>query len=75
MVDGKYDYVFVYMMLKIGSGCSLESCQEVGEMLFDLIKMYFVLLMESCYLVFLFEIVELYLMLNFKQNNVYVLFK
>lgn len=66
MVDGKYDYVFVYMMLKIGVGCSLESCQEVGEMLFGLIKVYFVDLMENCYLVLLFEIVELYLMFNYK---------
>ncbi|WP_225395246.1 5-carboxymethyl-2-hydroxymuconate delta-isomerase, partial [Escherichia coli] len=36
MADGKHDYAFVHMTLKIGSGRSLESRQEVGEMLFDL---------------------------------------
>ncbi len=34
MADGKHDYAFVHMTLKIGSGRSLESRQEVGEMLF-----------------------------------------
>ena len=37
------------MTLKIGSGRSLESRQEVGEMLFDLIKTHFASLMESRY--------------------------
>lgn len=26
MVDGRYDYVFVYMILKVGVGCDLEIC-------------------------------------------------
>jgi 5-carboxymethyl-2-hydroxymuconate isomerase len=38
MADGKQDYAFVHMTLKIGSGRSLESREEVGEMLFGLIK-------------------------------------
>lgn len=66
MVDGRQDYVFVYMILKIGVGCSLESCQDVGDMLFVLIKFYFVMLMESCYLVLLFVMEEFDLMLNYK---------
>ncbi len=33
MADGKHDYAFVHMTLKIGAGRSLESRQEVGEML------------------------------------------
>ncbi len=49
MADGKHDYAFVHMTLKIGSGRSLESRQEVGEMLFDLIKTHFASLMESRY--------------------------
>ncbi len=38
MADGKHDYAFVHMTLKIGAGRSLESREEVGEMLFALIK-------------------------------------
>ncbi len=38
MADGKQDYAFVHMTLKIGHGRSLESRQQVGEMLFALIK-------------------------------------
>ncbi|STK35283.1 5-carboxymethyl-2-hydroxymuconate delta-isomerase [Escherichia coli] len=60
------------MTLKIGSGRSLESRQEVGEMLFDLIKTHFASLMESRYLALSFEIAELHPTLNFKQNNVHV---
>jgi 5-carboxymethyl-2-hydroxymuconate isomerase len=41
MADGKHDYAFVHMTLKIGSGRSLESREEVGEMLFGLIKSHF----------------------------------
>lgn len=75
MADGKHDYTFVHMTLKIGSGRSLESRQEVGEMLFDLIKTHFASLMESRYPALSFEIAELHPTLNFKQNNVHALFK
>ncbi len=33
MADGRQDYAFVHMTLKIG-GRSMESREEVGEMLF-----------------------------------------
>ena len=45
MADGKHDYAFVHMTLKIGAGRSLESREEVGEMLFALIKTHFAALM------------------------------
>ena len=38
MADGKHDYAFVHMTLKIGAGRSLESREAVGEMLFALIN-------------------------------------
>jgi 5-carboxymethyl-2-hydroxymuconate isomerase len=41
MADGRHDYAFVHMTLKIGSGRSLESREAVGEMLFALIKTHF----------------------------------
>lgn len=75
MADGKQDYAFVHMTLKIGSGRSLESRQQVGEMLFTLIKTHFARLMEQRYLAISFTMEELHPQLNFKQNNVHALFK
>jgi 5-carboxymethyl-2-hydroxymuconate isomerase len=75
MADGQHDYAFVHMTLKIGSGRSLESRQEVGEMLFELIKKHFSMLMDSRYLALSFELAELHPTLNYKQNNVHALFK
>ena len=75
MADGKHDYAFVHMTLKIGAGRSLESRQQVGEMLFTLIKDHFAGLMDARYLALSFEIDELHPTLNFKQNNVHALFK
>ncbi|EMH0684392.1 TPA: 5-carboxymethyl-2-hydroxymuconate Delta-isomerase [Klebsiella aerogenes] len=75
MADGKHDYAFVHMTLKIGAGRSLESRQEVGEMLFALIKAHFAALMESRYLALSFSMEELDPTLNYKQNNVHALFK
>ncbi|HGS6003098.1 TPA: 5-carboxymethyl-2-hydroxymuconate Delta-isomerase [Klebsiella quasipneumoniae subsp. similipneumoniae] len=75
MADGKQDYAFVHMTLKIGSGRSLESRQDVGDMLFALIKSHFAALMESRYLALSFAMEELDTTLNYKQNNVHALFK
>ena len=75
MADGKHDYAFVHMTLKIGAGRSLESREEVGEMLFALIKTHFAELMASRYLALSFELDELHPPLNYKQNNVHALFK
>ena len=75
MADGKHDYAFVHMTLKIGAGRSLESREEVGEMLFALIKTHFAALMASRYLALSFELDELHPALNYKQNNVHELFK
>ena len=75
MADGKHDYAFVHMTLKIGAGRSLQSREEVGEMLFALIKTHFAALMASRYLALSFELDELHPTLNYKQNNVHALFK
>ncbi|MBG0670161.1 5-carboxymethyl-2-hydroxymuconate Delta-isomerase [Enterobacter quasiroggenkampii] len=75
MADGRHDYAFVHMTLKIGAGRSLESREAVGEMLFRLIKAHFAELMASRYLALSFELDELHPTLNYKQNNVHALFK
>ncbi|HDS4824609.1 TPA: 5-carboxymethyl-2-hydroxymuconate Delta-isomerase [Enterobacter cloacae] len=74
MADGKQEYAFVHMTLKIGSGRSLESREEVGEMLFALIKAHFANLLAARYLALSFELDELHPTLNYKQNNVHALF-
>ncbi|HAS1184427.1 TPA: 5-carboxymethyl-2-hydroxymuconate Delta-isomerase [Enterobacter cloacae] len=74
MADGKQDYAFVHMTLKIGAGRSLESREAVGEMLFALIEAHFADLMASRYLALSFELDELHPTLNYKQNNVHALF-
>ncbi|AYZ17220.1 MULTISPECIES: 5-carboxymethyl-2-hydroxymuconate Delta-isomerase [Klebsiella] len=74
MADGQHDYAFVHMTLKIGAGRSLESRQDVGDMLFTLIKAHFAALMKSRYLALSFELDELHPTLNYKQNNVHALF-
>ncbi|MEG6290246.1 5-carboxymethyl-2-hydroxymuconate Delta-isomerase [Enterobacter bugandensis] len=75
MADGKHDYAFVHMTLKIGAGRSLESREAVGEMLFALIKTHFAELMSERYLALSFAMEELDATLNYKQNNVHALFK
>ena len=75
MADGRQDYAFVHMTLKIGAGRSLESRKAVGEMLFALIKAHFAELMADRYLALSFELDELHPTLNYKQNNVHALFK
>ncbi|XGI78340.1 5-carboxymethyl-2-hydroxymuconate Delta-isomerase [Enterobacter hormaechei] len=75
MADGKHDYAFAHMTLKIGAGRSLESREAVGEMLFELIKAHFAELMAARYLALSFELDELHPTLNYKQNNVHALFK
>ena len=75
IADGRHDYAFVHMTLKIGAGRSLESREAVGEMLFALIKAHFAELMGDRYLALSFELDELHPTLNYKQNNVHALFK
>jgi 5-carboxymethyl-2-hydroxymuconate isomerase len=75
MADGKQDYAFVHMTLKIGAGRSLEERQQVGEMLFSLIKDHFSALMAQRYLGLSFTMEELDPILNYKSNNVHQLFK
>jgi len=74
MADGKHDYAFVHMTLKIGHGRSLQTRQHVAETLFALIKAHFATLMARRYLALSFTLEELDPVLNYKQNNVHALF-
>jgi len=75
MADGKHDYAFVHMTLKIGHGRSISQLQLVMTGLFELIKTHFAALMAARYLALSLAVEELHPQLNFKQNNVHALFR
>jgi len=74
MADGKHDYAFVHMTLKIGHGRTAEQLLPVMSALFELIKQHFSSLMAQRYLALSLAVEELPATLNFKQNNVHTLF-
>lgn len=74
MADGKYDFAFVHMTLKIGHGRSAEELQPVMTALFGIITSHFVELSATRYLALSLAVEELHSVLNFKQNNVHALY-
>lgn len=75
MADGKHDYAFVHMTLKIGHGRQLDELQPVIAALFEKIKQHFVALSAERYLALSLVLEELHPVLNFKHNNVHALFR
>ncbi|WJY16266.1 5-carboxymethyl-2-hydroxymuconate Delta-isomerase [Pectobacteriaceae bacterium CE90] len=75
MADGKQDYAFVHMTLKIGHGRDLAALQPVMISLFACIQAHFAELMAERYLALSLVVEELHPVLNFKQNNVHALFR
>ncbi len=74
MADGRQDYARAYDP-EDRAGRQPGERQDVGDMLFALIKSHFATLMESRYLALSFAMEELDPTLNYKQNNVHALFK
>lgn len=75
MADGKNDYAFVHITLKIGHGRTVEALQPLMNTLFETIKLHFADLMATHYLALSMTVEELHPVLNFKQNNVHALFR
>ena len=75
MADGKHDYAFVHMTLKVGHGRDLTTRQAVAEAVFAVITTHFAELQAQRLLALSFEMVELHAQLNFKQNNVHAFLK
>ncbi|MCG2574084.1 5-carboxymethyl-2-hydroxymuconate Delta-isomerase [Acinetobacter sp. ME22] len=75
VADGKHDYAFVHMTLKVGSGRDLETRQKVASELFALIEQFFQPLKAERLLAISFEMTELDPMLNFKSNNIHQFLK
>ncbi|RKS24545.1 5-carboxymethyl-2-hydroxymuconate delta isomerase [Pseudomonas sp. WPR_5_2] len=71
MADGKHDYAFVHMTLKVGHGRDLATRQQVAEKLFEVITTHFAALQAERLLALSFEMIELHPELNFKLNNVH----
>lgn len=74
VVDGKEDDVFVYVMFKIVVGCMFEVKKVVCDVLFEVIKVYFLEVFVCCYLVLLMELIEFDEGGSYKYNNIYVCF-
>ena len=75
VADGKHDYAFVHMTLKVGSGRDLETRQKVATELFALIEQFFLPLKAERLLAVSFEMTELDPVLNFKSNNIHQFLK
>ncbi|MGA4637687.1 5-carboxymethyl-2-hydroxymuconate Delta-isomerase [Pseudomonas solani] len=75
MADGKHDYAFVHMSLKVGAGRDLETRRQVADALFEVIKAHFAELQASRLLALSFELTELHPELNYKHNNVHAFLK
>lgn len=74
MADGKNDYAFVHMTLKIGTGRTEEQKQMAGEKLFSVITEHFKELSDKRLLALSFVMEELPT-INFKKNNVHAFLK
>ena len=75
VADGKHDYAFVHMTLKVGSGRDLETRQKVATELFAVIEQFFQPLKAERLLAVSFEMTELDPVLNFKSNNIHQFLK
>ncbi|MCG4454938.1 5-carboxymethyl-2-hydroxymuconate Delta-isomerase [Pseudomonas sp. MMS21-TM103] len=71
MADGKHDYGFVHMTLKVGAGRDLATRKQVADALFEVIKAHFAELQARRLLALSFEMIELNAELNYKHNNIH----
>ena len=71
MADGKHDYAFVHMTLKVGHGRDLATREAVAQAVFAVFTEHFAQLQAQRLLALSFEMIELHPQLNFKQNNVH----
>lgn len=71
MADGKHDYAFVHMTLKVGAGRDLDTRRQVADALFEVIKAHFQPLQDRRLLALSFELAELHPELNYKHNNIH----
>lgn len=71
IADGQHDYAFVHMLLKVGSGRSLEIRKEETDKLFKVIEDFFAPIHEKRLLAITFEMQEIDPVLTYKKNNIH----
>lgn len=71
IADGQHDYAFVHMLLKVGSGRSLEIRKEETDKLFTMIEGFFEPIHEKRLLAITFEMQEIDPVLTYKKNNIH----
>jgi|SRR5690625_1050552 len=71
IADGKHDYAFVHMLLKVGSGRDLETRKRVCDDLFTVIEGYFAPLQARRLLAITFEMQEIHPTLTYRKNNIH----
>lgn len=75
VADGKRDYAFVYMNLRMGKGRSAEAIKRAGESIFACAKHYFEPLLESCLLGVTFQVDEGKQSFDARLGNIHPLFR
>ena len=75
MADGKDDYAFVHVTLKIGAGREEPVKRKVCDELFEMVKAHFASLYAKRYLALSMELVEFSEGGSYKHNNVHAKFK
>jgi 5-carboxymethyl-2-hydroxymuconate isomerase len=75
MADGKDDYAFVHITLKIGAGREEPVKRKVCDELFEMVKAHFASLYAKRYLALSMELVEFSEGGSYKHNNVHAKFK
>jgi 5-carboxymethyl-2-hydroxymuconate isomerase len=75
MADGKDDYAFVHITLKIGAGREEAVKRKACDALFEMVKAHFAALYAKRYLALSMDLVELSEGGSYKHNNVHAKFK
>lgn len=71
IADGQHDYAFVHMLLKVGSGRSLDIRKIEADKLFSVIEAFFEPLHAKRLLAITFEMQEIDPVLTYKKNNIH----
>lgn len=75
VADGLEDDAFIHAVLKIGAGRSEEIKKEICEVIFEVMKEHFALLLSTRYLALSMELNEFSEAGTYKQNNIHSRFK
>ena len=75
VADGRDDFSFINLSLKIGHGRDMALKQQVAERVFDIFCQWMEPITDKKYCQISFEMTELDPVLKFNKNNIHALFK